>query len=97
MFSLIEEEIPRSAEECAECMESYDNFSYCGLYGNMCFHCEKRIKTTFTCPNCQKIRVFFDKANPGYCEGCKILFPNITDLKDSPTKRMNYHNREGNL
>jgi len=101
MFLIQEKELPADIKECVECMEDFDVVHMgiaVGMAGyDMCKNCESKVRTTFRCPECHELHSFSDKFEPGYCKKCKIILPNIEDLKTSPTKRVDYHNREVSL
>ena len=93
MFLIHEKEEAYQSPECFKCLEDYDAYSgYCG-YQDMCEDCKETVKTIFECPQCSTTHTFYGESDPVYCESCKVLLPDILNLKDSPTKRLGYHNR----
>ena len=90
MFVIKETDEEHTVEECAQCMEEYNITGY-GGENDVCTNCEKRVKTTFSCPNCRTTHTFFSDKMPVHCISCKVLLPEISDLKVSQEKRISYH------
>lgn len=87
MLLIHEETEAYQSNECIGCMEDFSG--YAG-YTNMCESCEEMKCTTFKCPNCNIEHVFYGSSNPDYCKKCKILLPDVIDLKGSVEKRIGY-------
>ena len=95
MLLIREEEKPYFSEECPGCIDDYSGLCGYAGYDEMCENCAEATETTFKCPKCNTIHVFFGKSCPIYCKSCKVLLPDVTDLKVSPTKRVDYYDRGG--
>ena len=94
MLLIKEVEKPYQSDECTNCINDYTVL--CGYvgYDEMCEDCEEAIETTFECPICSTVHSFFGKIDPIYCSHCRFLLPDVNDLKISPTKRVDYHDRK---
>lgn len=89
---LIHEELKAyQSDECSKCMDDFDMYAGYGGYTDMCKNCEEMKCITFKCPHCDTEHKFFGSAAPVFCDKCKILLPDVIDLKVSTAKRLKYH------